>query len=800
MLKNYLKVLFRNIFKSKVFSLINLTGLSIGMGTAILIFLWIENELSMDRFHEKSDRIYVMYNRDKDPSGQSWAWDNTPKVLASALKKDYPEVEDAVRYSNNNSTFLLTVGEKKFNKRGAFVDSSFLNVFSFPLLQGNISGVLSAPNSIVLTEKLAKTFFGNENAMGKIVKIDSTHNCTVTGILKDLPNNTRFSFDYLLPWTYMRSLNWDDNNWQNNSTKTFALLKKGASQAAFDNKVRTVTIDHTKGEAGVATTEVFTQPLHRYYLYAKSDNGKLVGGQIDMVRLFGIIAVFILFIACINFMNLSTARSEKRAKEVGIRKVAGAGRKMLTLQFLCESIFLSLMAFMIALLLVQVSLKSFNELVGKELFINYKDAIFWFASLGFILLTGIIAGSYPAFYLSSFTPVKVLKGSFKKVNALVAPRKILVIVQFSFAIMLIISTLIVVRQIQYGLKREAGYDRNNLIYAFTQGEMEKHYESIKAELLSSGTVTSLTRSANPITQRWSDSWGYKWDGSTKADEKIDFLRLGSDADFAKTIGVKIIEGRDLDCYKFSTDSTAVLLNESAVKAMRLKNPIGTVIRSVGDTSRDGGVHVVGIVKDFIIESPFQESINPLMVIGLGRNDNAHVIHMKLNTANNDAANIATIEKIFKKFNPDYPFDYVFADESYANKFKDTQRTGTLASLFAGLTIFISCLGLFGLAAYMAESRIKEIGVRKVLGASVMGITALLSKEFLKLVLISFLIATPIAWYFMNKWLADFSYRIQAEWWIFLLAGIASIFIAILTVSYQAISAARANPVKSLRSE
>lgn len=796
MFKNYLKVLFRNIFKSKVFSLINLTGLSIGMGTAILIFLWIGNELGMERFHEKGDRIYVMYNRDKDPSGQAWAWDNTPKVLASTMEKDYPEVEDAVRL--NYSTFLLTAGEKKFNKRGAFVDSTFLNVFSLPLLKGNISTALSAPNNIVLTEKFAKALFGNEDAMGKIIKIDSSHNSTVAGVLKDLPNNTRFTFEYLLPWAYMQKLGWEDNNWQNNSTRTFVLLKKGASQAAFDSKVKNITIDHTKGDAGASTTEVFTQPLQRYYLYAKSENGKLVGGQIEMVRLFGIIAAFILLIACINFMNLSTARSEKRAKEVGIRKVAGADRKMLTLQFLCESVFLSLIAFIIALLLVHISLKSFNELVGKELFINYKDTTFWLAAIGFILVTGIIAGSYPAFYLSSFTPVKVLKGSFKKVNALVTPRKVLVIVQFSFAIMLIIATSIVVRQIQYGLKREAGYDRNNLIYAFTQGETEKHYESIRSELLNSGAITSLTKSANPITQRWSDSWGFEWDGSSESDRKIDFLRLGSDAEFSKTIGVKIIEGRDLDCYKFSTDSTAVLLNESAVKAMRLKKPLGTIIRSVGDTS--GGVHVVGVVKDFIIESPFQESVSPIMIFGLGRNASAQVIHMKLNPANDDAANIASIEKIFKKFNPEYPFDYVFADESYAAKFRDTQRTGTLASLFAGLTIFISCLGLFGLAAYMAESRIKEIGVRKVLGASVIGITTLLSKDFLKLVLISFLIASPIAWYFMNKWLAEYSYRIEIEWWVFVLAGAASILIAVLTVSYQAISAARSNPVKSLRSE
>ncbi|MFT3978916.1 MAG: ABC transporter permease [Ferruginibacter sp.] len=796
MLKNYLKVLFRNIFKSKVFSLINLTGLSIGMGAAILIFLWIGNELSMDRFYSKIDRIYVMYNRDKDPSGQAWAWNNTPKILAPTLKKDYPEVEDVTRF--NNITFLLVNGEKKLNKRGAFADSGFLKILDFPLKAGNAATALATPNSIVLTESAAKAVFGNEDPMGKTVRVDSVHNCTVTAVLKDLPANTQFRFEYLLPWSYMQKLNWDDDNWQNNSVRTFVLLKEGASQASFDSKIKNITIDHTKEGGNPATTEVFTQPMKRFYLYGKSENAKLVGGQIEIVRLFGIIAAFILLIACINFMNLSTARSEKRAKEVGIRKVAGAGKTMLVIQFLCESILLSLMAFIIAIFLVQISLKSFNTLVGKELFIDYKNIMFWSACAGFVLLTGIIAGSYPAFYLSSFTPVKVLKGTFKKVNALVAPRKVLVILQFSFAIILIIATSIIVRQIQYGLKREIGYEKNNLIYAFTQGNIDKHYQAIKSELINSGAVTSITQSANPITQRWSDSWGFKWPGSTKGDEKIDFLRLGSDADFAKTIGVKIIQGRDIDVYKYPTDSNSVLLNEAAVKAMRLKDPIGTVIGSVGDTSNSGST-VVGVIKDFVIESPFQHDISPLMVFGPGR-DFAQVLHMKLNTAIDPKTNIATIEKIIKKFNPDYPFEYVFADESYANKFKDTQRTGTLASLFAGLTIFISCLGLFGLAAYMAESRIKEIGVRKVLGASVMGITTLISKDFLKLVLIAFIIAVPVAWYFMSKWLDDFSYKIGIEWWVFALAGLASLLIALLTVGYQAVSAARANPVKSLRTE
>ncbi len=794
MIKNYLKIAFRNLWRNKSFSAINILGLAVGMASALLILLWIQNELSIERFHKKRDRIYLMYNRDKSANGQIWAWNNTPKVLAPTLKKDYPEVEDAVRF--NNITFLCTAGETKLNTQGAFVDSGFLNVFSFPLLEGNPTKALQGSYSIVLTKKFAKALFGNQDPMGKIVRIDSVNNCTVTGVLKDLPNNTQFNFAYLLPWAYMHKLGWDDTYWGNNSVYTYALLKPGSSESAFDAKIKDITIDHTKGSPDASTTEVFTQPLNRAYLYGKSVDGKLVAGQIETVRLFGIIAAFILLIACINFMNLSTARSEKRAKEVGIRKVVGAQRGFLIMQFLGESILISVIAFVIALFLVQISLNGFNQLVGKQLFINYADPLFWIFSIAFLLFTGLLAGSYPAFYLSGFNPAKVLKGSLLKVNALIAPRKILVVTQFTFAIILMIATIIVVRQIQYGLNRQSGYDRNNLIYVFTQGEVGKHYQSIKNELLNDGWATSITQSGNPITQRWSDSWGFQWNGSSKSDEKIDFIRFQSDADFAKTVGVKMKEGRDIDVYNYPTDSTAIVLNESAVKAMNVKDPIGMAIRGVGDSTP---YHVVGVVKDFVIESPFQQNINPLMIFGPGQMF-AQVLHIKLNPAKTTTANMAGIEKIFKKYNPEYPLEYAFVDESYANKFKDAQRTGQLAGLFAGLTIFISCLGLFGLATYMAENRIKEIGIRKVLGASVTGIATLLSIDFLKLVGIAFLIAAPVAWWAMSKWLETYTYRIHMEWWVFALAALISIMIAIITVSYQAIKAAVSNPVKSLRSE
>jgi putative ABC transport system permease protein len=792
--KNYFKSAIRNLRRNKGFAFVNIAGLAVGMAAAILILLWVQSELSTDRFYKKENRIYVMYNRDKDGDGNKWAWPNTPKILATSLKNDYPEVEDAVRY--NNVTFLLTEGEKHLNVQGAFADSGFLSVFDLPLKEGSVQHALDGSYNIVLTEKLAKKFFGNKSAIGKTVRIDSVNNCTVTAVLKDLPNNTQFNFEYLLPWSYMVKLGWSDSSWGNNSVFTYALLKPGTSQTAFDAKVKNITINHTKGAANPSTTEVFTQPLSRVYLYSKSENGELVGGPIETVRLFIVIAAFILLIACINFMNLSTARSEKRAKEVGIRKVMGAHRKKLILQFISESIMFSFAAFLAALLIVQISLSGFNTLVSKQLFINYADPFFWLFALIFILFSGILAGSYPAFFLSAFKPVKVLKGTFKKAEASVNPRKILVVVQFTFAIVLIISTLIVQKQIQYTLNRDAGYNRNNLIYMFGQGDVNKHYDLIKHDLISSGAVVSATRCANPITRRWSDSWGFSWQGSTKQDEKTDFVALGTDADFVKTIGVKLIAGRDINIYNYRTDSNAVMLNESAVKIMRLNHPVGTIIKLTDDNEQ---WHVVGVIKDFILESPYQKDISPLMIFGPG-NSSGYVVHLKLNAANNTASNLAKIEKIFKEYNPQYPFEYVFADEAYARKFDNTQRTGRLASLFAALTIFISCLGLFALAAYSAENRMKEIGVRKVLGASVFNITSLMSKDFLKLVIISFAIASPIAWFAMQKWLDDYTYRISMQWWIFVAAGLLAVTIALITISFQAIKAAIANPVKSLRSE
>jgi len=791
MIKNFFKIAYRNIIRNKGFSFINISGLAIGMASAVLILLWIQNEMSHDKFHAKKDRIYTANNRDKF-NGQLWAWSTTPNVLAPALKMAYPnDIEDVVR--SNNTNFLFTVGEKHLNVQGNFVDSGFLSVFSFPLLEGNATQALGGRYNIVVTETLAKKLFGNGEAMGKIVRIDSVDNFTITGVLKDLPNNTAFKFEYLLPWSYREKINQPDINWGNNSIQTYILLKPGISQKDFDRKIKNITIDHTVNTASPSTTQVFTQLFSDQWLYSKSENGEFVGGRIEQVKLFGIIAAFILLIACINFMNLSTARSEKRAKEVGIRKVVGAQKRSLIFQFIAESIVLSFLAAILAIVIVELSIGSYNELVGKQLFIDFSNPYFWITAIGFILFTGLLAGSYPAFYLSSFQPVKVLKGTFQSVSALVTPRKVLVVLQFTFAIALIICTIVVVHQIKYAQSRQTGYNKEGLVYTFIQGDNEKHYDLIKNELLSSGAAVSVTKSMSPITQRWSDGWGFAWPGSKPGDDKIDFIRFASDADFVKTMGVTLIEGRDIDIHNYPGDSTAILLNETAVKVMNLKHPVGTTVKEI--EGRDWVV--VGVIKDFVFESPYQQ-IQQLMVFGPGSWFN--VIHYKLNPALSTQKALEKARQIFNKYNPQYGFDYHLVDEGYAQKFEQEKRTGTLAGLFAGLTIFISCLGLFGLATYMAENRIKEIGVRKVLGASAASITALLSKDFLKLVIISFIIASPIAWYAMDKWLQTYSYRVHIEWWVFALTAILSVAIAILTVSYQAIKAAVANPVKSLRSE
>ncbi|WP_215223991.1 ABC transporter permease [Echinicola shivajiensis] len=787
MWKNYIKIAWRNLLNKKGFAFINIGGLAIGMASALLILLLVQHEWSMDRFHSKKDRVFRAMNK-AEFNGEIHVWGHTPKPLGPALIEEYPEIESMSRVSDMGD-ILFTVDNLKIMAQGFFVDTDFLRIFDFSLVEGDKQSLFKNPTDIVITQDFAKRLFGSVDALGKTVLVNNEETFTVTGLLKDLPSNTQFEFDYLVPWSYMEKLGWSDDYWGNNSVETYVALHDQADPLLVGEKIKGITQRHSEDE----DTEVILHAMPNWWLYSKFENGEIAGGRIEMIRLYGIIAGFILLIACINFMNLTTARSEKRAKEVGIRKVVGAGKMALVYQFLIESVIISAVAGVIALGIVQLILPYFNLMMERSLAIDYASLWFWLGVLGFVLLTGVLAGSYPAFFLSSFMPSKVLKGTFRKVHAKVNPRKILVVLQFSIAIILMVSTLVIQKQISHGKDRENGYDRNNLIYIPLTDDIKQHYGVIKQELVNAGTVKSMTRTLSPLTEIWSNTWGIGWEGKDPNDKTV-FNRFHVDEGIVKTAGLTLISGRDLDLEMFPSDSLAMLLNESAVKAMDFEEPLGQIV-----TDSNTDYHVVGVVKDFIMIDPF-EQIEPLLLAGIRSGNWTNVVHLKFNPNLSTAEALESTKEVLAKYNPDFPFEYTFVDEAYAKKFEESQRSAQLAASFAFLTIFISCLGLFGLSAYMAETRTKEIGIRKVLGASVASLTSLLSKDFVLLVLISCVIAFPVAWWAMSQFLKSFTYRINLDWWLFALAGIGAVLIALLTVSSQAIKTALMNPVNSLKDE
>ncbi|WP_257657304.1 ABC transporter permease [Parapedobacter lycopersici] len=794
MLKNYFKIAIRNLWRTKSFTILNVLGLAIGMASAALILLWVHSEYTFDRFYANTDRLYKAYNRDSF-DGLTIMWDRTTNPLGPALKKDYPEVERTSRYTKGN--LLLSITDHSFSPDGAYADSGFFSLFDFEFIHGNKGSALHSVSGIVITQSLAKKLFGRKDAIGKIITVNNSDNFTVTHVIKDLPDNSHFrNVEYLLPWSYLEKLGlWlPKDSWARGPATTFVLLDKNADILAVNTKINSIYKTYAGEDIALAADrEIVLHPAEKWHLYAEPVNGELIGGQqLRMVQLFIAIAGFILLIACINFMNLSTARSEKRAKEVGIRKVMGSRKHTLVGQFLGESILLTIIAGILAYLILVISLPAFNTLVQKELSLETDNPHFWLLTFGVILFTGILAGSYPAFFLSSFRPIHTLKGSQYATQHTFSPRKILVVCQFTFSILLIACTLIIRNQIAYGQARDTGYDRNNLIRVTLTGKISENYNIIRQRLLDERAAIALTKSLGSITGWGNGSFGFSWRGSTEADTKQVFVVLSTDIDFQAAMGVQIVQGRDIDVYTYATDSAAILLNEAAVKDMRLERPIGEVVRH-----GEEAFTVVGVVADFIMDSPY-EPVWPLMVFGPPMGFN--FTYIKLNPQNSTAENLTIAEKIFKEYNPGYPFEYQFVDEAYAQNFNDEQQIATLTGLFSGLTIFISCLGLFGLAAYMAEQRSKEIGIRKVLGATISGIVRLLSTEFVKLVAIAFIIASPIAYYLMNRWLQHFAYRISFEWDVFAITGALAVAIAIVTVSFQAIRAAIANPVESLRDE
>jgi putative ABC transport system permease protein len=786
MIKNYFKISFRNLKKNKGFTAINIVGLAIGMAAAMLIMLWVSSQLNFDNTYPKSKLIYSVGSMEQSDKGPD-VWFSTPKPLYEVVKNDISEVKQSSRL-NNTGGFLFTYDDKKIiAKKGAFVDSAFLQIFELPLLKGNPKTALVEPTDIVLTKDYAMTIFGSTDVIGKSIKVDSTEVLKVSAILDEIPSNSRFAeMNFFVPWTWMEKINFSDKNWGNSSVNLFVELYPDANLDAVQNKFKTITQKHSD-----LKTENFLKQIGDNYLYNDYKNGIAVGGRIDMVKIFMIIAGFILLIACINFMNLSTAQSERRAKEVGIRKVVGANKRSLISQFLSESILLSIISGLLAFVIVFLLLSSYSDLVGRKLSLPISNFYFWLSFIGFILLTGLLAGSYPAFFLSSFQPIKVLKGKFVQFQQKISPRKILVVTQFAIAVIMIISTLVIRKQIDHAQNRDAGFNKENLIYISESGDIKKNIELIKNELLSRGIASSVSRTMSPMTERWSGWNGFSWEGKDP-NSIISFNRQSADDKVVETLGLRLISGRDFDLKKYPTDSMSAIINESAAKIMNLENPLGTQF-----VDGDDKYTIIGVIKDFIQESPFR-TVTPTVIEGANMWVNTLNIKFNPKLATQDA--LSKTEQVFKEYNPNYPFDYQFLDEAYAKKFEETQKTGKLATIFAGLTIFISCLGLFGLAAYMAESRTKEIGVRKVLGASIFSVTKMLSKEFIVLISISCLIGFPIAYWAMNKYISDFSYRSEINWEIFVITAVLALLITVLTVSYQSIKAAMANPVDSLRDE
>ncbi|MNG60723.1 Macrolide export ATP-binding/permease protein MacB [compost metagenome] len=785
MLKSYLKIAFRNLQKNKGFTAINIVGLAIGMAAAILIMLWVKSEFTYDRFYSKTDQIYAVGIKDVW-GGEVVKHFYTPKPMAAALKTDFPEINNVARV-NKGTGFLLTRGEIKLSKeQGVFVDSTFLKIFDYKVLAGNPVEALKKPNQIVLTKSFADRLFGQNNPLNQTIKLDSTQISTVSAIIEDIPDNSFMKgTTYLVPWTLLEKIGYSDDYWGNNSIQTYIELDQNVNIDQFQKNIKGFLQKHTENKA-----ENFIEPIADKWLYSNyTDMGKPTSGRIVMVRSFIAIACFILIIACINFMNLSTAQSEKRAKEVGVRKVVGANKGLLIYQFLIESILIACIAGILALLITILVLPYFGHLISRTLTMPYTDFPFWSVFIVFILFTGILSGSYPAFYLSSFIPVKVLKGKLLHAQRNFNPRKVLVIVQFCIAIILIVTTIAIQKQIKHAQNREIGYNKDRLINIIDQGKIGKNKLLIKNALISSGIASNVSRTSAPLTENWSNN-SMIWDGKPK-DNNTMFTRFGVDDNLVNTAGLKLIAGRDFDLTKFPTDSSAMIINESAAKVFNFDDPIGKTIVDGRDW------HIIGVIKDFVQESPFNP-ITPLVIQGAFAGTTITNIRLSDHIETQDA--LVRMEKIFKEYNPEYPFEYTFVDANYAKKFKDFNQLGKLSSLFALLTIFISCLGLYGLTAYMAETRTKEIGVRKVLGASIISITKMLSREFLIMVLLSCLIAFPIAYYISDDMLSSYTYRIQITWDIFLIAGSGAFVLTLLTVSYQSIKAAMVNPVRSLKDE
>ena len=787
MIKNYLKMAYRNLMRHKVFSLINVSGLALGMTCSILILLWVKDEVSFDRFHKNQPELYRVMQLQHYPGGDNLTVSATPGPLAEVLEQEFPEIKYAVRSTTWEWKQLFAYNDKSLKVNGRYTDPEFFEAFTFPFLYGDPRSALTQPNSVVISETVAKQFFDSpEDAIDKMFKVNNDKSYKVTGVMQDVPKNSSMQFDYVMPvddWINSPGNDWL-KNWGSNALRTFLLLEPGADIAALGKKIRPVVQDHHDGYK----KELFLQPLGDMYLYEEFRGGEEASGRIENVRLFTVVAVFILVIACINFMNLATARSAKRAKEVGVRKAIGANKSALIWQFIVESVLVAFLALFVSVNLTGILLPNFNDLTGKFIELDLTNPSLLLMLFGVAILTGVLSGSYPAFFLSSFDPAVVLKGTAKLSKRVSVFRKGLVVFQFILSALLIISTLVVYLQLHYIRTKNIGMNRENLVYVPMEGELQNRYEVVKRELEGVSGILAVT-SANQNPLMIGNSTGdVNWRGKDPAAGVL-FSVMTVDYDFAETMGVTLKEGRDFS-KAFGTDTAAFLVNEEAARMMQMKDPVGQWLEW------DGEGRIVGVMRNF--HSTSMHVPTPPLVVRLNPKSE-NLIFARVAPGKTTEA-LTEIEQILKRHNPAFPFEYHFLDEDFERMYKTEAIMGQLTKYFAGIAIFISCLGLFGLALFTAEQRTKEIGIRKVLGASVASIVYMLSKDFLKLVLIANLIALPLGWYFMSGWLNDYADRTDLSWWIFAMAFVTTIIIAMVTLSFHAVKTAIANPVTSLRTE
>ncbi|MBN9382394.1 MAG: ABC transporter permease [Chitinophagaceae bacterium] len=798
MLKNILKTAWRNLFKTRLHSFINIMGLSIGMTIALLTGVWIKDECSFDKYNEHYDRV-ARVMQTTTINGDVGTSYGVPMPLAEELRKTYGGFFRHVVLSQWTRDHILSYEDKKFTEKGKFMEPAGPEVLSLHMLEGTRAGLDKNPATILISASAARALFGNTTASNRTVRIDNKAVAKVTGVYEDLPATSQFyKLQFISTMELYKSMDPEvatiRTDWGWDAMEIFVQLTDNADIRQVSARIRDIKMEKVKDKKGLAVYKpvLFLHPMSRWHLYGEFKDGVNAGGRIRFVWLFGVIGVFVLLLACVNFMNLSTARSEKRAKEVGIRKAIGSTRGQLIGQFFGESLLAAAFAFILAVALVDLVLPWFNRIAGKQISLPWKDGGFWMVGLSSVIVTGFVAGVYPALYLSSFRPVKVLKGLFRAGPLAAVPRKALIVLQFTVSITLIIGTVIVYRQIRFLEDRPVGYDNKSLIsLQMNTSDFFGKQEALRQGLLRTGGVVEMAESSSPATWVWRSNSGFDWPGKDPSIQD-EFGTISVTHGYGKTLGWKVRSGRDFS-RDLSTDSTGLVLNEAAVRFMGLKDPVG---KTIGWDHRN--YHVIGVVSDMLMENPY-DPVRPT-VYYLGPESDANFILIRLMPGLSVRGSLDKIRAVFGQYVPSAPFDYKFTDEDYADKFRDEEHTGRLALAFTVLAIFISCMGLFGMASFMAEQRIKEIGIRKVLGASVFNLWRLLSADFVGLVILSLLIAGPLAYYFMHSWLQHYPYHTDIAWWIFMAAGLGALFITILTVSFQAVKTALANPAKSLRAE